>query len=178
MSMRIAPPGRRSSSQTGFVNPCGPHHCATYFGSVHASNTSARGASMMRVRTSSEGAGADEVVKAERRFAVLPLLRLSAAMFGLLGLKCAEVILQAIDALVPESAVLLHPSRDFAQRHRLESAGPPLRVATARDQAGALQHLQVLGNGGGRHFEGRGQLLGRRPAGGESRENPPASRAG
>ena len=45
MWMRSAPPTRGSISQTGLVKPLGPHHCAKCFGSVHASNTSARGAS-------------------------------------------------------------------------------------------------------------------------------------
>src|SRR5712692_391474 len=57
MWMRMAPPGRTSSSQTGFVNPCGPHHGATCFGSVHAVKTRLRGALRTRVKTSSRSAG-------------------------------------------------------------------------------------------------------------------------
>ena len=53
MSIRMAPPGRASASQTGLVNPCGPHHRASRSGSVHALKTSARGASKVRVRTTS-----------------------------------------------------------------------------------------------------------------------------
>src|SRR6185312_13650634 len=34
--MRNFPPTRKSISQTGEVQPVGPHHCFTYFGSVHA----------------------------------------------------------------------------------------------------------------------------------------------
>src|SRR5579883_1469669 len=51
--MSIAPPGRASISHTGFVNPCGPHHCSTCFGSIQTLKTSERGASMSRVITSS-----------------------------------------------------------------------------------------------------------------------------
>ena len=43
-----------------FVNPFGPHHCARCSGSVHALNTSSRGASMTRVVTislSASGSG-------------------------------------------------------------------------------------------------------------------------
>src|SRR6266545_6909511 len=39
-----------------FVKPFGPHHCATCLGSVHASNTRSRGASMTRVVTISGSA--------------------------------------------------------------------------------------------------------------------------
>src|SRR5271170_5128454 len=51
--MRMAPPTRTSRSHTGFVNPFGPHHCATCLVSVHALNTSSRGASNTRVITRS-----------------------------------------------------------------------------------------------------------------------------
>src|SRR5882762_453050 len=39
-----------------FVKPIGPHHCATCLGSVHALNTSSRGASKTRDRTISRSA--------------------------------------------------------------------------------------------------------------------------
>src|SRR6476620_3922578 len=51
--MRHAPPGRTSSSHTGLVKRCGPHHCSICFGSVHALNTISGGASKTRVMTSS-----------------------------------------------------------------------------------------------------------------------------
>src|SRR5205809_6972106 len=51
MTMRYVPPGRTSISQTGTVKVCGPHHSDICFGSVHALNTSVRGALMMRVKT-------------------------------------------------------------------------------------------------------------------------------
>src|SRR5208282_3297591 len=53
MTSYIFPPGRTSHSQTGLVNPFGPHHCARCFGSVHALKTSSRGASNSRVMTNS-----------------------------------------------------------------------------------------------------------------------------
>jgi len=52
MSMCRVPPGRRFISARGAVYSCGPHHCARCRGSVHASHTSARGASNTRVSTS------------------------------------------------------------------------------------------------------------------------------
>src|SRR5262249_20203589 len=49
--MRNFPPTRKSISQKGEVHPLGPHHCITYFGSVHAFQTSSRGASKTLVTT-------------------------------------------------------------------------------------------------------------------------------
>src|ERR1700749_3150360 len=45
MQQRNFPPTRKSIWQTGAVKPFGPHHCITYFGSVHAFQTNSRGAS-------------------------------------------------------------------------------------------------------------------------------------
>src|SRR5437870_13613336 len=79
-------------------------------------------------------------------FAAGLALRLFAGMFLLLDLLFAEVVLQTVDALTPEPAVLLHPVGDVPQWRRIETARPPLRTATARDQAGVLQDLEVLGH--------------------------------
>src|SRR3954451_9762006 len=54
--MSIVPPTRASTSQTGLVKWCGPHHRATCAGSVHIRNTSSRGASNVRVMASSRSA--------------------------------------------------------------------------------------------------------------------------
>src|ERR1700693_1659090 len=51
MQQRSFPPTRKSISQTGAVKPFGPHHCMMYFGSVHAFQTSSRGASKTLVTT-------------------------------------------------------------------------------------------------------------------------------
>src|SRR6201986_1752311 len=51
MQKRNFTPTRKSIWQTGAVKPFGPHHCITYFGSVHALQTSSRGASKTRVIT-------------------------------------------------------------------------------------------------------------------------------
>src|SRR5664279_2249871 len=51
MQQRNFPPTRKSILQTGAVNPFGPHHCITYFGSVHAFHTNSRGASNTLVTT-------------------------------------------------------------------------------------------------------------------------------
>src|SRR5262245_17638627 len=49
----LVPPARRSISACGAVQGCGAHHCLSSSGSDQARNTLARGASMMRVSTSS-----------------------------------------------------------------------------------------------------------------------------
>src|ERR1700758_2390926 len=51
MQKRDFPPTRKSILQAGEVKPFGPHHCITYFGSVHAFQTNSRGASKTRVTT-------------------------------------------------------------------------------------------------------------------------------
>src|SRR5437868_9763578 len=95
---------------------------------------------------------------------VAALAALLAPMLFLLGLQLAQIIVEAIEALLPESAIAVDPIRDFFEADRLEPARPPLRVAAARDQAGALQHLQVLGHGGGGHGKGLRQPRAAGPA--------------
>src|SRR6201997_863234 len=51
MQRRDFPPTRKSILQTGEVKPFGPHHCITYFGSVHAFQTNSRGASKTLLTT-------------------------------------------------------------------------------------------------------------------------------
>src|SRR5580692_522679 len=51
MQQRNFPPTRKSILQKGMVKPFGPHHCITYFGSVHAFQTNSRGASKTLVIT-------------------------------------------------------------------------------------------------------------------------------
>src|ERR1700678_3227701 len=51
MQQRNFPPTRKSILQKGAVKPFGPHHCITYFGSVHAFQTNSRGASTTLVTT-------------------------------------------------------------------------------------------------------------------------------
>src|SRR5712672_79994 len=122
----MAPPGRASSSQTGFVKWCGPHHIATHFGSVHALKTSFLGASNTRVGTNS---------------CWLLAMRFPVAMPLPLFLDVAQIIIEPVEALHPEFPVVGHPIGDVFQRSRGDPAGPPLRFAPARNQTGLFQHL-------------------------------------
>src|SRR5438093_4451762 len=164
MSMRREPPGRTSSWQTGAVKCSGGNHSANCRGSVHAWYTSSRGASNTRVVVSVRSAGGVTVL-------LVPLF-----MRLVLPLQLSQVVFQAIEALLPELAVTLHPVGGFLETLRPEPARPPLRVATPRDEAGTLQHLQVLGDGWKRHVERLRELRDRGLALREAGEDRPPRR--
>src|ERR1700704_3030166 len=124
----MAPPGRKSNSQTGLVNPWGPHHSATRFGSVHALNTSSRGVSNTRVSTNSCSSFA---------------MKLPAAMVFLPFLHVAQIVIQTIQTLSPEPPVVRQPIGHLLQRRGSDSAGAPLSLAAPCNQAGMLQHLKM-----------------------------------
>src|SRR5579885_1222692 len=134
-----APPGRRSISQMGIVQPSGPSsHCGTCCGSVHAAQTSRRGASNTRVITISRSDGVLNRVRPISLFAATIVLLL--LLFLLL--QRFEVAVEPRVAGLPEAAVALGPLRHLPERRRLEPAGAELCLAATRDQAGALQHAQ------------------------------------
>src|SRR5207249_7688434 len=158
MPKRKAPPGRTSISQKGVVKPCGPHQRARCSGSVQALKTRRRGASKTRVMTSS------------RSSVWVAALVLASTCLPLL-FQLVQIILQAVKALLPEAAVVLQPVGGVFERPCPEPAGPPLCLATARDQTGALEHLEVLRDGGKAHLERAGQLRDRSLARGEARKD-------
>src|SRR6266851_9000109 len=116
--MRIAPPGRKSNSQTGLVNPRGPHHCATCFGSVHTLNTSSRGASNTRVSANS--------------FSLLVLM-LPVAMVFLLLLNVPQIVIQTAQTLRPKLLVMRQPIGNVLERRSSDPAGAPLGLAAPYD---------------------------------------------
>jgi hypothetical protein len=91
-------------------------------------------------------------------------------------LQLAQIILQAIEALFPETAVTLEPVGRILERAGGQSAWTPLRFAPPLYQAGALQHFQVLRNGRHAHLERLCQLGYRSLAGGETSQDRAASR--
>src|SRR6267143_3223975 len=129
----MAPPGRKSNSQTGLEKPCGPHHCVTRFGSVHALNTNSCGASNTRISTSSW-----------RSFAMM----LPVPMLFLLFLYVAQIVIQPIEALCPEPLVVSHPIGYVLERPASDPAGSPLRLAPTCNQTGMFQYFEVPGDGG------------------------------
>src|SRR3989304_3795394 len=92
--------------------------------------------------------------------AIVVLLPLRPAGFVVhfLLLQFAQVIVQAFETLLPVAAIVFDPLVGLFQRARLQAAGTPLRLAAAGDEPGALQYLEVLGDSGEGHLEGRGEL--------------------
>src|SRR5215470_144755 len=167
---RQAPPGRRSTSQIGMVQPSGPSiQCGRCSGLVKASKTSRHGASTTRVITNSRSDGISYVV--------VPV-SLAMVIVALLLLHPLQVLVQPGVAGVPEPPVVLGPLGDLLQRSRLEPARAPLRFPAPDDETGQLEHPQVLGDGGPAHRERRRELLHRRRPLGQPGEDGPAGRVG
>src|SRR5260370_31585120 len=105
MHKRDFPPTRKSIWQTGGVNPFGPHHCITYFGSVHAFQTSSRGASKTLVTTI-------------RSISFAVFFAISDLLFLHLIYNC----IQFVETLFPESAIANRPVADSLNRLWLKRA--------------------------------------------------------
>src|ERR1041384_4273024 len=115
-------------------------------GRVITSNTSCLGASNRRVSRISSSDG--------WLTSKLPLFAVAlATMMLLLSFQALQIAVHAIQALLPDVPVVLGKGGHGAQRGGVDLAGPPLRLLPARDQAGALQHAQVLRHGGQAHVE-------------------------
>src|ERR1700730_12946531 len=144
-TQRKTPFGRRSISQTASGMPLGSHQCATCSAIVHASKTTARGASKMRVITISRSVGV--VIFTVPMFFIGDLsLSLRASTVLLLLLRLFQVSIQAGKFLLPEAAKGLHPVSDILERNRHERARTPLRIAPAHNEACALKHIEVFGD--------------------------------
>src|SRR6202046_929942 len=103
------PPTRKSIWQTGAVKPFGPHHCITYFGSVHAFQTNSRGASKTLVTTI--------------RSVSFPL------RFAMTNLRLLHLLydhIQLVETLFPEPAIAKGPFADC-----LDCLGPKRAYAFA-----------------------------------------------
>src|SRR5215475_3265900 len=111
MQQRNFPPTRKSILQTGAVKSFGPHHCITYCGSVHAFQTSSRGAS---------------------KTLVITIRSISCTVFFVISdLHSFHLLhnhIQLVETLFPESAVAKRPVTDCLDRlwpkraHALSSA--------------------------------------------------------
>src|ERR1700735_1160711 len=101
------PPTRKSIWQTGAVKPFGPHHCITYFGSVHAFQTNSRGASKTLVTTIRSIS-----------------LTVFSAISGLLFLHLIDNYFQFVEALFPEPAIADCPVADCLDRLGPKRAHP------------------------------------------------------
>src|SRR5687767_2962490 len=95
----------------------------------------------------------------------------AARCWFLLRLQRAQIALQPVEPPLPEVAIVRHPVGHFLQRCWGDAAGPPLRFAALRDQTGPLEDLEVARDGGEADVERLGELIHRRLAGGETRED-------
>src|SRR5450755_2446213 len=145
MMKRQTPPGFTSMAWIVLVKPFGPHHCAICFGSVQAFQTNSRGASTVRVMTMVGSPGAATAL-------------LLSATFLPLGLQFLEIVVEPVQALVPQAAIVLQPTVNAAKRLGFDLAGPPLRLPAARDETSMLENLQMLGNRRKAHVERLGEL--------------------
>src|SRR3984957_19228555 len=103
MQQRSFPPTRKSIWQTGAVKPFGPHHCMMYFGSVHAFQTSSRGASKILVTTI-------------RSFSLTVFFLISDLRF----LHFPHTPFQSVQPLFPKSTIVRRPVADRLDRRRHE----------------------------------------------------------
>src|SRR5688572_10687811 len=169
------PPGRTSMVTFRVFHSRGPHHCAMRSGSVYAAKTNSRGALNMHSTTSFPVSVSVVTVWVS---GIEVLLFLGCCVRYLLRLNLLQIGVQPIESLFPEFAILLHPVGDRLERFWLQAARTPLRLAAASDEAGALEHLEVLGDRRKAHLEGRSPLCDRRLAAGEPGQDRPARRVG
>src|SRR5215469_16818823 len=122
--MRNFPPTRKSISQKGEVQPLGPHHCITYFGSVHAFQTSSRGASKTLVTTIRSISVAVFFVISNLRFFHLlhNHIQLVETLFPELAIADRPVA-DRLDRLGPERANTLSPTFRLGHNPRPHQAG-------------------------------------------------------
>ena len=168
---RHAPPGRRSISQTGMVQPAGP--------SIQCGRCSGLGPGLpdeparrvedarhddLPIRRRRERRGTDPIC---RRHDSSPFLS------GVGGTRSRRSKLSS-----QKRRIVLGPLGDLLERRRLEPARAPLRLAASGDQAGALEHPEVLRDGRAAHRERRRKLLDRGRALGEAGEDRPARGVG
>src|SRR3984885_7645813 len=105
MQQRNFPPTRKSILQKGVGKPFGPHHCITYFGSVHAFQTNSRGAS---------------------KTLVITIRSVSLTVGSVISdLRCFHLIhnrIQLVETLFPEAAIVKRPIADCLYRLRPKRA--------------------------------------------------------
>src|SRR4051812_11560478 len=134
-----------SHSSDSTLNPSGPNHCTICFGSVHAWKTRSRGAAITRLSTISRSSA--------------QVRRGSALMVVTFCLCRCEESFQTVEARLQGGAGVVEPAGGFGETLDIQPAWTLLPVASARDKAGALQHLQMLRHGRQAHREGYGDLL-------------------
>src|SRR3972149_4139749 len=147
------PPTRRSMSQEGAMKPSGPHQRFTSSGSVHAFHTSSRGASNVRLSTSS--------FFFSRPFACFLVL---AGIFvppnrtSRLLASCPQLLGQPVEAVLPQDAVAREPAERRAQGRGVDLAAVHAALGFDPNQACALENPQVPRDRGQAHVVRPGEL--------------------
>src|SRR5205085_661547 len=75
-----------------------------------------------------------------------------------LGLDLGEEVFEPVEIGLPKTAIALDPFIRGIERLDLDPAGAALTVAAARDEACALQHLEMFGDRRLAHRKGPGQF--------------------
>src|SRR5580658_5022496 len=99
-------------------------------------------------------------------------------MFFLLTLHFVQEQVEALKVLFQSLPITLQPVSGFDNWAHLDSARPPLRVLSLRDQSCSLQNLKVSRDGGLSHRERLGQFHNRRLTRSESRQDGASGRVG
>jgi len=93
-------------------------------------------------------------------------------------LQLVQIAFQAIEACFPHAAIRLDPVGRILEWASIEATRTPLRLATSSHQPRALEHFQMLRDGGHAHIERLGKLGHRRLARYEPAQDHPAGRIG
>src|SRR6516164_253808 len=109
------------------LKPFGPIHRAKCSGSVQYLKISSRGASKMRSMISTRSS---ESAKTALLLAVILLLLHSRGAF-VLRLKLPQIVVQPVEALLPETTIFLQPVGGGFERICFEPARSPLSLAAA-----------------------------------------------
>ena len=88
---------------------------------------------------------------------------------GLPCLQLTKILVEPVEACLPQPAILFHPARNVVQRRRLEPARTPLRVAPLDDEASFWSTFRCL--------ETPGRLMSKGSASSVTVASPWASRA-
>lgn len=94
------------------------------------------------------------------------------------GFQFIEHGVEALKVCFPNLAVTCDPFGGFSEWLGFEAAWAALRVAAARDHAGAFEDFEMFGNGGLRHSERLGEIVDGGFTGSEAGEDGAARRIG
>src|SRR5262252_1085078 len=151
---RYRPPTRRSIAISGQAKDLGPIQRFMCSALDHSANTTDAGA--LKVRTINSSLSATLFFRTPITFPFAEFL---------------EVGGHLVEALLPEAPIDRQPVVDGLKAFWLELARPPLCLAAARNEASALEHLEMPGDRRQADLEGFGQLVHGGLAVCEAREN-------